>query len=113
MEEFDWESFEHDQEEFDERMLNAACENTYLILTGKATYESLREKESMQPGSVDQYVETAVLFNPFSEDYSAKFPHLHNEVSRTDLIDFLIEHYVESEDYEKCADLVKYKNKLC
>ena len=112
-EEFNWDLFEKDQEDFDDRMLNAACENTYLILTGKATYESMREKESMQEGSIDQYVETAVLFNPFSEDYSAKFPHLHNEVSRTDLVDFLIEHYVESEQYEKCAHLVEYKNKLC
>ena len=112
MEEFNWELFESDQTEFDERMLNAACENTYLILTGKATYESMREKESMQEGSIDEYVETAVLFNPFSEDYSAKFPHLHNEVSRKELVDFLIEHYVEIEEYEKCADLMKYKSKL-
>ena len=31
----------------------------------------------------------------------------------TDLVEFLIEHYIETEDYEKCADLTKYKNKLC
>jgi hypothetical protein len=109
---FNWDLFEQDQKDFDDQMLNAACENTYLILTGKATYESLREKESMQSGSIDQYIETAVLFNPFSSDYSAKFPHLHNEVSRTDLVDFLIDHYVESEEYEKCADLMIYKSKL-
>ena len=41
-------NFKHDQEDFDQRYLIAACENTYLILTGKATYESLLEKESMQ-----------------------------------------------------------------
>ena len=112
MEEFNWELFEQDQTEFDERMLNAACENTYLILTGKATYESLLEKESMQPGSIDQYVETAILFNPFTDKYTAKFPHLHNEISRAELVDFLVEHYVELEEYEKCANLMKYKSKL-
>ena len=112
MEEFNWELFESDQRDFDEKMLTAACDNTYLILTGKATYESLREKESMQSGSIDQYIETAVLFNPFTEDYSAKFPHLHNEVSRKELVDFLINHYVEFEEYEKCADLMIYKSKL-
>ena len=111
-EEFNWDLFEQDQEEFDQRMLNAACENTYLILTGKATYESMLEKQSMQKGSIDQYVNTSVLFNPMSKDYSPKFPHLRNEVSRVELVDFLIEHYVESEEYEKCADLMNYKNKL-
>ncbi len=113
MEEFNWESFEADQEEQDEKYLRAACENTYLILTGKATYETLLEKESVQKGSVDQHIKTAILFNPFKDNYNAKFPHLHNEVSRSELVDFLIEYYVETEEYEKCADLTKYKKKLC
>tara|TARA_R100001594_G_scaffold116737_2_gene151811 strand:- start:3174 stop:3515 length:342 start_codon:yes stop_codon:yes gene_type:complete len=113
MKEFDWESFEADQEDFDRRYLEAACDNTYLILTGKAKLEDMLEKESMQGGSVDQYIETAILFNPFKDDYNAKFPHLHNEVSRIELVDFLIEHYIETEEYEKCADLTKYKKKLC
>ena len=112
MEDFNWGKFEQDQRDFDERMHRAAFENTYLILTGKATYESLLEKESMQPGSIDQYVETAILFNPFTDKYTAKFPHLHNKISRKELVDFLVEHYVELEQYEKCADLMKYKSKL-
>tara|TARA_R110002153_G_scaffold274053_1_gene446849 strand:+ start:320 stop:661 length:342 start_codon:yes stop_codon:yes gene_type:complete len=108
-EEFNWDLFESDQKEFDQRYLTAACENTYLILTGKATYEALLEKESMQEGSIDQHIQTAILFNPFKDDYNAKFPHLHNEVSRTELVEFLIEHFIETEEYEKCADLTKYK----
>ena len=56
--------------EFDRRMLNAAMNNTYLILTGKATYDALLEKESMQRGSIDQHVETALLFNPMAESYN-------------------------------------------
>ena len=110
---FNWELFEQDQEEFDERMTRAAFENTYLILTGKATYESMLEKQSMQKGSIDQYVNTSVLFNPMSDSYSPKFPHLHNQVDRDELIDILIAYYTESEEYEKCAELVKLKKKLC
>jgi hypothetical protein len=109
MEEFNWDMFESDQREFDDRMERAAFENTYLILTGKATYNAMLEKESMQKGSIDQYVNTAVLFNPFDKNYSAKFPHLHNEVDRNELVDCMIEYYIESEEYEKCAELVKIK----
>ena len=113
MEEFNWDLFEQDQRDFDERMERAAFENTYLILTGKATYEAMLEKESMQKGSIDQYMTTAVLFNPMSDEYSPKFPHLHNQVDRNELIDSMIEYYVETEEYEKCAELVKTKEKLC
>ncbi len=112
MEEFNWDLFESDQREFDERMERAAFENTYLILTGRATYESMLEKQSMQKGSIDQYVNTSVLFNPMSKDYSPKFPHLHNEVDRNELIDSMIEYFTETEEYEKCAELVKVKKKL-
>ena len=97
--------------EFDRRMLNAAMNNTYLILTGKATYEALLEKESMQKGSIDQHVEAALLFNPMAEDYNPKFPHLHNDSNGDELIDSMIDYFVETEEYEKCADLVKYKEK--
>jgi hypothetical protein len=48
MEEFNWDLFEQDQSNFDQVMERAAFENTYLILTGKVTYESLLEKQSMQ-----------------------------------------------------------------
>ena len=116
MEDFNWEMFEQDFEQdkrdFDIRMTRAAFENTYMILTGKATYEALLEKQSMQKGSIDQHMNTAVLFNPMSDDYSPKFPHLHNEVDRNELIDSMIEYYIESEEYEKCSELVKVKNKL-
>ena len=95
--------------EFDRRMLDAAMNNTYLILTGKATYDALLEKESMQEGSIDQHVETALLFNPMAEDYNPKFPHLHNDINGDELIESMIEYFVESEEYEKCAELVKYK----
>ena len=97
--------------EFDQRMLDAAMNNTYMILTGKASYDSLLEKESMQRGSIDQHVETALLFNPLAENYNPKFPHLHNDSNANDLIDSMIDYFVELEEYEKCAELVKYKEK--
>tara|TARA_Y100001973_G_C4969070_1_gene218673 strand:+ start:155 stop:490 length:336 start_codon:yes stop_codon:yes gene_type:complete len=111
MEDFNWGKFEQDQRDFDERMHRAAFENTYLILTGKATYEALLEKESMQKGSIDQYMNTAVLFNPMSDEYSPKFPHLHNQVDRNEMIDTMIEYFTETEEYEKCAELVKTRQK--
>ena len=113
MEEFNWDLFEQDQKDFDERMHRAAFENTYLILTGKATYEAMLEKESMQKGSIDQYMTTAVLFNPMSDEYSPKFPHLHNQINRNEMIDTMIEYFTDTEEYEKCAELVKIKQKLC
>ena len=94
--------------QFEQRMLESAMNNTYLILTGKATYETLLDKESMQPGSIDQHVETAVLFNPLDSNYRAKFPHL-NTSDSNEMIDSMIEYFIETEEYEKCADLVKYK----
>ena len=116
MDNFNWEMFEQDFEQdkrdFDIRMTRAAFENTYMILTGKATYEALLEKQSMQKGSIDQHMNTAVLFNPMSDDYSPKFPHLHNEVNRNELIDAMVEYYIESEEYEKCAELTKIKKNI-
>ena len=97
--------------EFDQRMLSAAMNNTYLILTGKATYDKLLEKESMQGGSIDQHVETALLFNPMTDDYNPKFPHLHTSDS-DEMIGAMIEYFVEIEEYEKCAELVKYKERV-
>ena len=113
MEDFNWELFEQDQSDFDKLMERAAYENTYLILTGKATWESILEKQSMQSGSIDQFVKTAILFDPMGDDYSPKFPHLHNDIDRNDLIDSMLEYYILTEEYEKCAELTNYRKKIC
>ena len=96
--------------EFDQRMLDSAMNNTYLILTGKATYETLLDNESMQSGDITQHVKTAVLFNPIADDYNPKFPHL-NTSDSDEMIDSMIEYFVKTEEYEKCAELVKYKER--
>jgi hypothetical protein len=98
--------------EFDQRMLDSAMNNTYLILTGEATYEALLDNESMQRGSIDQHIEAALLFNPLADDYDPKFPHLHSSDDGIEMLDSMIEYFIETEEYEKCAELVKYKEKI-
>ena len=102
---------EIEEMEFDQRILRSAMENTYMILTGKATWDSLMDKVSMQPGSIDQHNDVALLFNPMSEDYNPEFPHLHNDINSNELFESMIDYYVESEEYEKCAEIVKIKEK--
>ena len=102
---------EIEEMEYDVLMLRSAMENTYLLLTGKATWDSLMDKASMQPGSIDQHNDLALLFNPMADDYNPKFPHLHNDVDSSELFESMIDYYVESEEYEKCAELVKIKEK--
>ena len=114
---FNWDLFKQDmednEEETERRLLRSAMENTYMILTGKVTWDSLLDKASMQSGSMNQHNSTAILFNPMGEDYDCKFPHLHNDVDGKELVDSMIEFYVETEEYEKCAELTKYRKKLC
>ena len=102
---------EIEEMENDQRMLRSAMENTYLILTGKATWDNLLEKQSMQEGSIDQHNDVALLFNPMADDYNPKFPHLHNDSNGNELIESMLDYYIETEEYEKCAELIKYKEK--
>jgi|TARA_B110000908_G_C10177914_1_gene414162 hypothetical protein len=101
---------EIDEMENDQRMLRSAMENTYKILTGKATWENLMEKVGRSKG-IDQNPDVALLFNPMDENYNPKFPHLHNDVNSDELIESMVDYYIESEEYEKCAELIKYKER--
>ena len=89
---------EIDEMENDQRMLRSAMENTYKILTGKATWENLMEKVGRSKG-IDQNPDVALLFNPMDENYNPK------------LIESMVDYYIESEEYEKCAELIKYKER--
>lgn len=102
---------ETEEIEQDIRMLRSAMENTYLILTGKATWDSLMDKVTMQPGSIDQHNNVALLFNPMEDDYNPTFPHLHNDIDSDELFETMIDYYVETEEYEKCTEIVKIKEK--
>ena len=114
MEQFNWELFEQDQIDFDNELERAAFENTFLILTGKATLSALLKRQDNDDILTSPFIShpTSLLFDPFAKDYSPKFPHLHNEVDRNELIDTMIEYYTETEEYEKCAALVKIKKKI-
>ena len=93
------------------------------ILAGKTEYmeteiikdpkqaEVLREMDK-QRGSIDQHIEAALLFNPLADDYDPKFPHLHSSDDGIEMLDSMIEYFIETEEYEKCAELVKYKEKI-
>ena len=76
--------------------MRKAYENTYKILIGDETMDSLLEKASMQAGSVDQHRPIAFFIHP------------EEKVDDTD-IDTMIDYYVDTEEYEKCAELVKLK----
>ena len=65
---------------------------TYMILTEQATFEELFESGE----------DFGVMFNPEDVD-KIKGPIALN------LIEFLIDYFVELEDYEKCQDLVDAK----
>lgn len=71
-----------------------ANDNTFNILTGKVTIKELLESDN---DNIPLLVQTKEVIN--LED-------------RLDILEGMIEYYTEGEEYEKCAELVKLKNKL-
>jgi len=71
-----------------------ANDNTFDILTGKVTIDELLESNNDNIPLLVQTKEVNDL-----ED-------------RLDVLEGMIEYYTEGEEYEKCAELVKLKNKL-
>jgi len=71
-----------------------ANDNTFDILTGKVTINELLESNNDNIPLLVQTKEVNDL-----ED-------------RLDVLEGMIEYYTEGEEYEKCAELVKLKNKL-
>ena len=90
MEEFDFE-FEPDWE-WEEELTRSAFENTYNILIGGITLKQLIDKGSPK-------ISGATLFNPRKKEKDIQ------------MIDNMIAYYTETEEYEKCAQLVKIKKK--
>ena len=71
--------------------------NSFLIVTGRTTYEGL----------LDGLVGSAFVGGAMLTLLNPEDP---NE-DKDKTIDTLIEYYTQEEDYEKCAELVKLKNK--
>ena len=100
MEEFDFEFIPDFGNDFDEEIERTAFENTYKVLIGVTTVDKLLDKESMQDGSIDQHITTPLLFNPTNTKTSTW-------TADNDLINDMIDYYIVSEEYEKCAKLKK------
>lgn len=78
----------------DEELVRLANENTFNILMGNVTVKEL----------FDQDIDVPLLVDPSQEFLS--------NTTKMEVLDGMIEYYVEEEDYEKCSELVKLKNKL-
>ena len=79
----------------DLEMYEEAMENAYLIITKKLTLDDIYIKFE-EDGILNKFY---LPFNPMQE-----------EGRSTDVIDMVIEYYTGTEEYEKCAELVKIKN---
>jgi len=85
-------------------MLSQSIENSYILLSGKATLEQLLSYLSwtmIQNGHEDIDEDMLPVF--FIEPGSAPTP---------DQIDEMIEYYIRQEEYEKCHFLKEFKKKL-
>jgi len=89
MEQFNLENNNFETDELE--LVNNAMDNAYNILTGKVEYESLFFENADR---------IALPFNPFSD------------ISWDEVIDLLIEHYIEYEWYERCAKLTELKKRI-
>ena len=77
-----------------EELARLANDNTFNILMGNVTIKEL----------FDQDIDVPLLVDPSQEFLS--------NTTKMEILDGMIEYYVEEEDYEKCSELVKLKNKL-
>ena len=85
--------FEDEELDFpsEDYMIDEAYRNAYLIATKKSTFKKLmKEKED-------------VLFLAFDPS---------EPETLEDIIDDIIEYFEETEEYEKCAELIEVKNKF-
>jgi len=71
---------------YDPEILSEAFDNAYLIVTGKSTFDEI----------LDNKDEVMLPFNM-----------LENEECD---VDILIQYYEEEEEYERCAELMKFRN---
>jgi len=80
----------------DIELYNTAMNNAYFIITKRKTVD-------------DIYYE---LEEDIIEDFPLPFDPIHEDGRTEDIIDMVIEHFTSTEEYEKCAELVKIKNRI-
>ena len=80
----------------DMELYHRAMDNAYFIVTKRKTLDDIYY--NLEKEEIDDF---PLPFDPFTED------------GRTDdIIDMLVEHFTSTEEYEKCAELVKIKSKV-
>ena len=84
-------------------MLSQSIENSYILLSGKATLEQLLS-----------YLTLALVQSgeDINEDMLPVFFIEPGTSPTTDQIDEMIEYYIRQEEYEKCHFLKEFKKKL-
>mgnify|MGYP003681441914 CR=1 FL=1 len=78
----------------DLEMYEEAMENAYQIITRKKTLDDIYERFEDEE-SIERFY---LPFDPIEEDGRS-----------ADIIDMVVEYYTNTEEYEKCAELVKIK----
>ena len=79
----------------DLEMYEKAMENAYNIITKRKTLDDIYY--SLEENDFDEFF---LPFDPVVEDGRS-----------ADIIDMVVEYFIKLEDYEKCAELTKIKNK--
>ena len=79
----------------DIELYNKAMENAYNIITKKKTLDDIYYE--LEEETLDEF---PLPFDPIMED--GRSP---------DIIDVVIEYFISIEEYEKCVELIKIKNK--
>ena len=79
----------------DMELYNRAMENAYFIITKRKTLDDIYY--DLEEGIIDTL---PLPFDPLTEDGRTE-----------DIIDIVIEYFTSTEEYEKCAELVKIKDK--
>ena len=84
---------EEEKYEYEQMLVDSAFENSYKVLTKKTTFEKLMDTK-------DKFgIKAIMIYDPSEEP---------NE----DVWDDVIYYYEDLEEYERCAELLKLKNKM-
>jgi hypothetical protein len=78
-------------------LYNTAMQNAYNVITGRISIEDVYIE--LEEG--DEDLEFPLPFNPF----------LHDDISDEE-IGWVIDHFIELEDYEKCQELLDSKKEI-
>ena len=79
----------------DMELYEQAMQNAYFIITKQKTLDDIYY--DLENGKIDRL---PLPFDPIHEDGRSE-----------DVIDVVIEYFISTEEYEKCAELVKIKNR--